>query len=649
MVDRPKSAAPLSAPQAAQGELDDSTGGQGGSAEARGMSEPTSTARSPNPSVFEARAPASRSDDGHDEHGGHATPAESLRQLIQDEQQSVWVVVVYAIMVGLLALAVPIAVQSLVNTVAFGALVQPVVVLTLLVLAGLSFEGALLALQARVVESVQERIFVRTAADIAYRLPRARVATFDSRDAPELVNRFFDVVVVQKAGASLLLEGLTVVLQMAIGLLLLAFYHPALLAFDIFLIVALLFVLIGLGRGGTATSVQESQAKYAVAAWLEELARHPVAFKSAGGAELALGRVDALCRQYLARRRDHFRVLFRQIVGALTIYALASSALLGLGGYLVLSRQLTLGQLVAAELVVGAVVAGVAKFGKHLENYYDLLAALGKLSQLAELPLEREAGHSPTQTGHPAELELRDLSVGYTASAPVARDLSIVIAPGQRLALMGDNGAGATALLDTMFALRPASRGALLLDQVPLQELSVGALRAEVALVRDTEIFEGTIAENVSLGRAGLDIDRVRRALAVVGLSQEIARLPNGLETVLASGGAPLSRGQAARLALARALAGRPRLLLVDGVLDRLDARSRALASAAIFDDRAPWTLIVATRREDVRALCNRCLVLDGDAGEEALRRGSASFAAPVGLEVDAERPALAPRERSSS
>jgi putative ABC transport system ATP-binding protein len=642
MVDRPKSTVPVSAPQAVAAEIDGGdTNGAGSTQPVHGFDEPRrQEARSS--ATFTLEAPPSTGSE-HDDHGHHASPGESLRQLIQDEQQSVWVVVVYAIMVGLLALAVPIAVQSLVNTVAFGALVQPVVVLTLLVLAGLSFEGALLALQARVVESVQERIFVRTAADVAYRLPRARQGTFDSRDAPELVNRFFDVVIVQKAGASLLLEGLTVVLQMAIGLLLLAFYHPALLAFDICLIVALLFVLVGLGRGGTATSVQESQAKYAVAAWLEELARHPVAFKSAGGAELALGRVDALCRQYLARRRDHFSVLFRQIVGALAIYALASSALLGLGGYLVLSRQLTLGQLVAAELVVGAVVAGVAKFGKHLENYYDLVAALGKLAQLGELPLERETGHSPARTGRPAELELRDLAVGYTARLPVARDLSIVIQPGERLALMGDNGAGATALLDAMFALRPAAHGVLLLDQVPLQEIAVGALRAEVALVRDAEIFEGTIAENVSLGRASVDIDAVRKALALVGLSHEIARLPGGLESVLASGGAPLSRGQAARLALARALAGRPRLLLVDGVLDRLDARSRALASAAIFDERAPWTLVVATRREDVRALCNRCLVLDGDATEEALRRGSGS------LSIEAERRALTHHERSSS
>ena len=543
----------------------------------------------------------------------HPTPFSRVLTLVRLERESIWVVVSYAVIVGLLALAVPVAVQSLVNTVSFGALVQPIVVLTLLVFAGLAFEGILLALKARVVESIQERVFVRTAADVAYRLPRVHGAAFDGQHGPELVNHFFEVVTLQKTASFLLLDGIGVVLQTGIGLILLAFYHPALLAFDLVLVLAVLFVVVVLGRGATATTIAESRAKYAVEAWLEELARHPITFKSTGGAELALDRVDSLCQSYLARRRDHFRILFRQIVGVLAIYALASAALLGLGGWLVLARQLTLGQLVAAELVVGAVVAGIAKFGKHLENYYDLLAAVEKLGHLAEMPLEDQGGHTPLITGQPARLELRELSVGYEAGSPVARELSMDIASGERLALMGENGAGASALMDTLFALRPAVGGVALLDGIPLNELDVQAMRSVISLVRDAEIFEGTVSENVRAGRASVDISDVRWALATVGLDAETARLPAGIETSLATGGAPLSGGQAARLALARAIAGRPRLLLVDGILDRLDARARDLASSAIFDPAAPWTLVIATRREEVRALCGRCLRLDQD------------------------------------
>lgn len=562
--------------------------------------------------------------------GEHASPASRVWDLVKLERESVWVVIVYAVMVGLLSLAVPIAVQSLVNTVAFGALVQPIVILSVLVLAGLAFEGAMLALKARTVESIQERIFVRTAADVAYRLPRVHGSAFDGQHGPELVNHFFEVMTVQKTASFLLLDGVGVVLQMSIGLLLLAFYHPALLAFDLLLVAAVAFVLVVLGRGATATTINESKAKYAVEAWLEELARHPITFKSAGGAELALARVDVLCERYLARRRAHFRVLFRQIVGVLAIYALASAALLGLGGFLVLSRQLTLGQLVAAELVVGAVVAGVAKFGKHLENYYDLLAAVDKLGHLAELPLEQQGGHQPVATNAPATLELRGFAAGYEPGRPVVRDLSIEIASGERVALMGDNGAGVSVLLDSLFALRPPVEGSALLDGVPLQELDVRALRSAIALVRDAEIFDGTVLENVLVGRTNVDVAMVRRAIATVGLDAEIARLPAGLDTVLATGGAPLSGGQAARLALARAIAGQPRLLLVDGILDRLDARSRELASVAIFDPAAPWTLVVATRREEVRALCGRCLQLDSDHEHDPSRPATAHVVGPA-------------------
>ncbi|HEU4533653.1 MAG TPA: ATP-binding cassette domain-containing protein, partial [Polyangiaceae bacterium] len=411
-----------------------------------------------------------------------------MRALLRAERSDVWVVVAYAVTIGLLSLAVPVAVQSLVNTVAFGSLVQPLVVLTLLVLAGLGFANALRALQARVVELIQERLFVRAAADLAFRLPRAEA--FGGHHGPELVNRFFDVLTVQKGAASLLLDGLAIVLQTAIGMLLLAFYHPLLLAFDVVLLGAVAFLLLVLGRGATGTAVEESKAKYAVAAWLEELARHPAAFKGPGGSSFALGRVDALCRRYLGARRRHFRVLFRQIVGALTLHAVASAALLGIGGWLVLARQLTLGQLVAAELVVSAVVAGVAKFGKHLETYYDLLAAVDKLGHLVDLPLEREGGDEPAPAKGAPAVEVRGDG-----------GLHLALAAGERVALVGPNGSGKSALLERLYGLRGAAGGALRFEGAPAADWSLDALRRRVALVRGHEVFEGTLADNVALGR----------------------------------------------------------------------------------------------------------------------------------------------------
>lgn len=557
---------------------------------------------------------------GHGDDGHGPSPLTRLRGLLRTESSDVWIVVAYAVCVGLLSLAVPVAVQALVNTVAFGSVLQPVVLLTLLVLAGLGFAGALRAVQIVVVEVLRERTFVRVAADLAFRLPRVAMRAWDRAHGPEVVNRFFDVVTIQKAATSILLDGLGVVLQMVIGLLLLAFYHPVLLAFDLVLLAAVAFMIFVLGRGATVTSIRRSRAKYAMAAWLEELARQPTTFRGVTGAGLAVERADVLARGYVAARRSHFRIVLRQIGAALTIQALASAILLGIGGWLVIKRQLTLGQLVAAELIVAGVLASLAKFGKHLESFYDLLAAMDKIGHLVDLPLERRGGEEPLPSANPAALHLREVSFGYPDGETILSGANLDLHPGARVALVGDSGSGRSTLLDLCFGLRDPQSGTVELDGVPLRELCLNTARAQMALVRDGEIFAGTVEENVRAGRAKVGLAEVREALSAVGLLEEVARLPQGLFTQLNTGGLPLSSGQVRRLALARAILGRPRLLLLDETLDRFDAATRTKLLEALSRPEAPWTLVVATHVPEVASSCERALVIRGGRIEEVAR-----------------------------
>lgn len=536
-----------------------------------------------------------------DHHGDHPSPLARLRALLRTERDDLWVVLIYAIAVGLLSLATPVAVQALVNSVAFGALLQPIVVLTVIVSAVLGFAALLRALQVRVVEAIQRRLFVRVALDLAHRLPRVDVRGLDGRYGPELVNRFFDVLTVQKSAAIFLLDGLGLVLQTSIGMLVLAFYHPALLALDAVLLAAALFVVVYLGRGGTASSVEESKAKYAVAAWLEEVARHPHALRATSGAAFAQEHADALTRSYLAARRAHFRLVYRQIVGSLWLQVAASAALLGVGGALVIGRQLTLGQLVAAEIIVTTVVASFAKLGKHLETWYDLLAAADKLGHLADLPLEARHGDADFDTDRRgAGVRLHDVTYRYPAGPAALEGLALTIAPGARVALTGPSGAGKTTLAALLFGLRLPSAGYLEVDGVDTREASPAELRERVAVLgQSLEVIDGTILDNVFAGRTGLTRRDAWEALERVGLAQKVRGLTEGLDTHVAASGAPLSHGEAQRLMVARAVAAHPRLLVVDGALGGLDASSRAVVEAALFDTAAPWTLVVLTTPDD--------------------------------------------------
>lgn len=535
----------------------------------------------------------------------HGTPPlQRLVRLVHPDRADLWSILVFGALISGLTLATPVAVQQLVNSVAFGGLMQPVIVLAILLFAVLMFAATLSATQAYVAEIVQRRIFVRVVADLAHRLPRVRLEAFDRHHGPELVNRFFDVMIVQKLGAILLVDGVALALQTLIGLLVLSFYHPLMLAFSVVMLAGIGIVVFVFGRGAVPSAVAESRCKYAVAGWLEEIARHAPELKTAGAARFALERADSLARDYLRARSTHYRIVFRQLAGALGLQVLASSALLGLGGGLVIAGQLTLGQLVASELIVTTIVASFAKLGKQLENFYDLLAAVDKLGHLFDLPLERDDGGVP-EPGNGAALSLRNVSFDYDGHRALD-DLDFDVGAGERVALIGPTGSGKSTVFDLILGLRVPSSGYVAMDGVDLRELRLDALREQIVRVGGAEILEGTIEDNVRLGRAHVTAQAIRSALAAVGLLDHVRALPDGMHTRLSTEGQPLSQGQAVRLCVARAIAGRPRLILLDETLSDLDDQSRRLALDALFAEGAPWTLIVASSNQEIAARCDR-------------------------------------------
>ncbi|MGH0037884.1 MAG: peptidase domain-containing ABC transporter [Myxococcota bacterium] len=584
--------------------------------------------------VVESRFPSAIREDHGDEHGSRAggrTPFRRLLDLLRPDQSDLWAILLFAALIGGLTLATPIAVQQLVNSIAFGGLIQPVLVLALLLFAVLAFSAVLSAVQAYVAELIQRRIFVRVIIDVAERLPRVRASAFDRHHGPELVNRVFDVVTVQKVGSMLLLDGTALLLQTLVGLVVLSFYHPLMLGFSGLLIAGLFVVVVVMGRGAVRTAIAESRAKYAVVHWLEELARQPAAFRGADPRSYARQRADDLTTAYVGARRIHYRIVLRQLTGALGLQVVSSSALLALGGFLVVRGQLTLGQLVASELIITVTVAAIAKFGKQLESFYDLLAAMDKLSVLIDLPVERESGEELERADGPAAVEIAGLDFGFGPDL-VFEGLDLRIEAGERVALCGAIGSGKSSLLDLLSGTREPSGGYLAIDGQDYRELDLESIRRATALVREDEAFTGSILENVQLGRLEFGRRDVLQALEPVDLLDEIRALPDGLDTRLSADGRPLSHSQVTRLMLARALVSRPRLLLVDRALDEFDRRTRERIGDLLFEPGAPWTLVIVSERDDLVGRCARRLQLNGQGppGPDDRSSNVAKLAAPA-------------------
>jgi ABC-type bacteriocin/lantibiotic exporter with double-glycine peptidase domain len=336
-----------------------------------------------------------------------------------------------------------------------------------------------------------------------------------------------------------------------------------------------------------------------MAAWLEEIAKCPHTFRFGRGGALALDRADHFAAAYVTARKRHFRVIWRQTLFALLLEAVGSTVLLGLGGWLVINRQLTLGQLVAGELIVTLVLSALSKLGKYIEIFYDLQASLDKLGVLDQLPLEPDGGEVLSPGSTPLAVVAEVIREGH----PPQR---LEVRPGERVAVQGPSGGGKTFLLEMLALLRVPKEGLLEFDGIDARSLDRAATRLQLAFVGRAETFAGTVAENVRVGRDDLSAADVRRSLEMVGLADRVARLPQGVATPLASDGMPLSSNEISRLSIARALAGKPRLLLIDGLLDGLDILGCPELVTSMLDRAAPWTLVIATARNDIQERCDR-------------------------------------------
>ncbi|MFM8603679.1 MAG: peptidase domain-containing ABC transporter [Gemmatimonadota bacterium] len=542
-----------------------------------------------------------------------AGPLERLGQLLLLEKGNIGLVYGYATLVGLLSLTLPLGVQAIIGLVSGGLFLQPVVLLIGFVVAGTLATGALQVLQLAAVERIQQRIFARVALEFSLRVPRIRTEEAWREDLPERMNRFFEVVTIQKSLGKLLTGTTTALLQVIFGLLLLTFYHPYFTLFGLGLVVTLGLIVRYTGPRGLETSLLESAYKYRTVHWLEEVARAATTFKAAGRATPALDKMDGHVAGYLRYRQRHFAVLVTQAWAAIGFKTLVTGALLILGSMLVIDRQITLGQFVAAELVIVTVLAGIEKLVGSLAEVYDVMTSVYKLGGVTDLAVEPAVGLAiPARTGGVA-LQVDGLSYRYPGSERSAlADLTFTVAPGERIAVTGADGSGESTLLAVLAGLLTGYEGTVQIDGLSLRDLDPATVRDRVGLLLgDADLFEGTVEENITLGRPGVGTAEVLAALNVVGAADQVQRLPLGLRTPLAGVGRGLPSTLRTRLLIARAIAARPRLLLIDECLATVETEARRALVAALTDRSAPWTLVIVAHSQDLLALSDRVLVLD--------------------------------------
>ncbi len=534
-------------------------------------------------------------------------PLRRFIEFLKPEAKDIRTVFIFSIVIGLLSLTTPLAVEAVVNTIAFGKYLQPLVILSFIVLVFLGFRAVLNVLMTIVTEIIQRKLFVRTVEDLSYRLTRVPLSVWKKYHGPELLNRFFDIVSIQKITSKLLLETLMLFLQTIIGLTVLAFYHPFLLGYDIGLLVMMSIVLWFIGRGAVKTAREESQLKYETGAWLQEIVRHPSTFKFNGGLGFAINRADELVSSYINYRQGHFNILVRQISFSMTMQVVAATVLLALGGYLVIEGQMTLGQLVAAELIVTVILGSFAKLGKDLESFYDLMASVDKLGKLFDLPIG--PANKLQLARFPGAYRLSLVDFNLTNSQ--AKTASFDFEPSESVSVTGNSELVRGNFIEVITGQSKPATGYAMLNGFRVDSLSAESLQSKVSLIREIEIFEGTVAENIRMGRQDIGSVRVNEIVETLGLQKVISGLSEGFATRLSVCGYPISPCDAVRLVLARAFISKPGILFIDGLLDRLSDQDIEDILPRIEKLKKETTLVISTGRYAISKWSDRQLNFD--------------------------------------
>jgi ABC-type bacteriocin/lantibiotic exporter with double-glycine peptidase domain len=542
------------------------------------------------------------------------TPLQRFFRLLQLDKKDIYYVYVYAIFAGLISLSLPLGVQAVIGLIAGGAISASLILLVVAVTAATALSGILVMMQLSVTETIQQRIFTRSAFEFAYRIPRLKLDAVTKYYPPELVNRFFDTQNLQKGIPKLLTDLSTALINILFGLILIAFYHPFFAFFGLALIIIIFTIFRISGPIGLATSLKESKYKYEVAHWLEELARTMTTFKLWGDTPISLRNTDHLVCNYLDNRRKHFRILMTQYGVIIGFKVIVTASLLLLGSYLVIDNQINIGQFVATEIVVISIISSVEKLMLSMDTVYDTLTALEKLGSVTDLPVEGEEGlpFGDIDNGKGLSVQIEDLYFKFEdAERPTIDHLSMNVQAGERVCIAGYNGSGKSTLIQIIAGLYSEFHGSVNYNSIPMRNLELASLRRHIGdFCSQEDIFKGTIFDNISLGNPDIKLENIIWATEKVGLDKFIQRLPNGYNTMLQPGGKNLPHNIRTKLMVARSVAKRPRLQVMEGLWNNLEPSERLHIADFMIAPENNWTLIVVSDDAAIAAKCDRVLIM---------------------------------------
>lgn len=536
------------------------------------------------------------------------TSLKRLFNLLKLDKKDVSQIFFYAIFSGIVSLSLPLGIQAIVNFIQSGRVSASWIVLVILVVIGVALVGILALMQLRITENLQQKIFVRSSFEFASRLPRIEFKELYNHYPPELANRFFDTLTIQKGTSKLLVDFSAAILQIVFGIILLSLYHPSFIIFGISLLLLLYIIFKYSYNKGIQTSLKTSKNKYKTASWLQEIARNNFSFRNDLNYDFALEKNNSIIKDYLYCRENHFSVIKRQFSHLILFKVVITASLLIIGGYLVLSQEMNIGQFVAAEIIILLVISSVEKIILGLETFYDVLTAVEKIGQVTDMELEEEYPVERKSCYTNISLETENVNFQFPdTNYGILNNISLKINSGEKILIDGENGSGKTTLIRVLSGLLHPTSGNFFINDDTFRKIDIKQYRSRIgSIIQGETPFEGTILENITFNDKSISTEDLKWALDAVQLTAFVKTLPKGLDTKIFPEGKELSSSNAQKILLARSIIHKPNILFYEEPTDRMDTNVANEIIDYITSEKNKWTVIVSSQNPHWLTKCTR-------------------------------------------
>lgn len=534
-----------------------------------------------------------------------------LNQVLQPQRKDITAVYMFAILAGAVQLSLPLGIQSIISFVMAGSISTSIVVLIGMVVFGVFINGLLQVRQLQIIEKVTQKLFVRYSIEYSDRIPKLNIEKLDKQYLPEMVNRYFDSISLQKGLDKLLIDIPASIIQVLLGLLLLAFYHPVFIAFGLILILIVVTIIRYTTPKGLDAAMSASNYKYGVAAWLQEVARTIKSFKYTKGTSLHIKKTDELVSSYLGSRTSYFKILLTQFWSLISFKIIITAAMLIIGSYLLVNQQINVGQFIAADIVIIAIIASIEKLITNLSAVYDAVVSVEKLSTITEAEIEKSGGLNLATKNEGVSLEFNQVSFAYSDEPPVLENLQLKLSPGEVAQISGSSGSGKSTMLRLLTGAFTNFKGNILIDEVPVSNYTIESLRSNTGiLLGSQDIFQGSLWQNITMGNEAITLEEVTKLAKLTGLDKYVQSCKNGYDSIMQPVGNKLSNTVRKNILLMRALLGRHRLLLLEEPFDHLAEPYKSNVLEFIKNDKTS-TIMIASQDNMLKNYCSQVIELD--------------------------------------